>query len=300
MANDANIANDAVKTNPGGATGPRTSEGKEKSSRNALQFGLYTTHDFIREGEEREYAKTYASLMLELSPEGTLEQTFSTEIMGCTWRLRRCRMVEFDLATQVDTDPMMTDDARIEKILKSVDRARAQSHNILRRSISELRTLQTERTIRLHLQVQEDIPGVSNTKQLLQALKLDNSQNNAQNAAPPQKKEDGIAALETLMAAADAQLAQQYRDSGMSSFCNEGPAASAAANSFCKPAKSDLIRSESRAQTTTSGQNVPRNAQCPCGSGKKYKRCCGFTTEASILSAQNPGNGTKPVVEKAA
>ena len=21
--------------------------------------------------------------------------------------------------------------------------------------------------------------------------------------------------------------------------------------------------------------NIPRNAPCPCGSGKKYKRCCG-------------------------
>ncbi len=24
-----------------------------------------------------------------------------------------------------------------------------------------------------------------------------------------------------------------------------------------------------------SGQNISRNALCPCGSGKKYKRCCG-------------------------
>ena len=27
--------------------------------------------------------------------------------------------------------------------------------------------------------------------------------------------------------------------------------------------------------TTPSGQKVGRNAPCPCGSGKKYKRCCG-------------------------
>jgi hypothetical protein len=73
-------ANDAVRS----TTGPHTPEGKEKSSRNALQFGLYTAHDFIREGEEREYAKTYASLMVDLSPEGTVEQTIATEIMGCT------------------------------------------------------------------------------------------------------------------------------------------------------------------------------------------------------------------------
>lgn len=30
-------------------------------------------------------------------------------------------------------------------------------------------------------------------------------------------------------------------------------------------------------QTTVGGSNVGRNAPCPCGSGKKYKKCCGRT-----------------------
>ncbi len=32
--------------------------------------------------------------MLELSPEGVLEETFAIEIMSATWRLRRCRLIE--------------------------------------------------------------------------------------------------------------------------------------------------------------------------------------------------------------
>ena len=35
-------------------------------------------------------------------------------------------------------------------------------------------------------------------------------------------------------------------------------------------------RGESRSsQTITKGKKVGRNDSCPCGSGKKYKKCCG-------------------------
>src|SRR6266567_2314538 len=118
MPFDADLPNDAVSTNPRGPTGPRTDAGKAKSSRNAIRYGLYSIYDHIREGEEEEYAGTLTSIMAELSPEGTLEETFATQIMSAKWRLRRCGMVEFDLAEH-DLDPMATDDARIEKILKS-------------------------------------------------------------------------------------------------------------------------------------------------------------------------------------
>ena len=83
--------------------------------------------------------------MDQLTPDGTLEETFATEIMGATWRLRRCRLVEeaFGSIDDLDFDPMM--DERTEKQQKSVDRARAQSHLILRRSIGELAKLQKAR-----------------------------------------------------------------------------------------------------------------------------------------------------------
>src|SRR5580700_9005582 len=108
-----------------------------------------TARDFIREGEQKEYTRTLRSLMAELSPEGVLEETFAAEIMGAHWRLRRCRLVESSFAGSAVLDPMVDD--LTEKEQKSVDRARAQSHNILRRSISELRKLQKQR-----LEVHED------------------------------------------------------------------------------------------------------------------------------------------------
>jgi hypothetical protein len=140
-------ANDAVNI-PKASTGPKTEAGKAKSSRNAIRTGLYAARDFVRPDEEEEYAQTLIKLMDELTPEGTVEQTFATEIMGATWRLRRCRLVEeaFSFIDDLDFDPMI--DERTEKQQKSVDRARAQSHLILRRSLAELCKLQSLRQLR--------------------------------------------------------------------------------------------------------------------------------------------------------
>jgi hypothetical protein len=109
------------------------------------------------------------------------------------------------------------------------------------------------------------------------------------------------------MALADKQLAQRYRESGLSSFCNPAPTTplppkiesdlipdqtnsktqdSRSTGSFCKTAVgqvSDLPSSAkadgSFCKTTPSApaapKLTPRNAQCPCNSGQKYKRCCG-------------------------
>ena len=115
-------ANDFVR-DPRHSTGRRIEEGKAKSSRNAIRTGLYAARDFVRPEEEEEYSQTLIKLMDELTPENSVEQTFATEIVGATWRLRRCRLVEeaFGLIEDLNVDPMI--DERTEKQQKSVDRA---------------------------------------------------------------------------------------------------------------------------------------------------------------------------------
>jgi vacuolar-type H+-ATPase subunit H len=112
---------------------------------NNRKRGIYAARDFIRKGEEAEYTDTVLALMEQLQPEGILEETFATEIMGATWRLRRCRLIEeaFGCIDDLDFDPMI--DERTEKQQKTVDRARAQAHLILRRSLAELKKLQAGR-----------------------------------------------------------------------------------------------------------------------------------------------------------
>jgi hypothetical protein len=119
-------------------------------------------NDFIREPEKNEYTEKFIALMKELNPKGILEQTFATETMGAIWRLRRCGLVESGLAlTPGAPDPMAAGpgDTAIEKILRVVDRGRAQSHNILSRSLAGLRNLQTERQVRIQLFIDGKVPG---------------------------------------------------------------------------------------------------------------------------------------------
>ena len=280
--------NDAVNI-PKGPSGPKTEAGKAKSSRNAIRTGLYAARDFMREGEEEEYAQTLIKLMDELTPESTLEETFATEIMGATWRLRRCRLVEeaFGTVDDLDFDPMM--DERTEKSQKSVDRARGQSHLILRRSIAELAKLQKARFL------------------------CEQSQNNSQPAPGPAPASTSTpAGFDALMALADKQLAQRYRESGLSSFCN-APVGQVSDLPSSPKHDSDLIRTDTQSQTSNQWSTgsfckttpetpaapklIPRNAPCPCGSGQKYKRCCARReANASGLSVLKPGWEQQPVV----
>ena len=160
---------------------------------NPLKSGLYSIRDFVRKGQEKEYANTLIDLMTELAPKGILEECFATEIMKSTWRLRRCRNIEFDLAESTELDPMI--DEKTSNHQKTVDRARTQAHFLLRHSLVQLSKLQTARTIRLQLEA---------------------NQANHPDPAPAA----GPINMDALMNLAEHQLAQRYREQGMGSFCN--------------------------------------------------------------------------------
>jgi hypothetical protein len=55
--------------------------------------------------------------MAELSPEGIIKQTLATQIIAAQWRLRRCGLVEFDLAeSSLDPKAAGPEDIKAEKI----------------------------------------------------------------------------------------------------------------------------------------------------------------------------------------
>lgn len=39
--------------------------------------------------------------------------------------------------------------------------------------------------------------------------------------------------------------------------------------------KTEIIKAYKKSKTVVKGQKIGRNDPCPCGSGKKYKKCCG-------------------------
>ena len=44
---------------------------------------------------------------------------------------------------------------------------------------------------------------------------------------------------------------------------------------FDEETKKDLYKEAKKANTIVKGEKTGRNDPCPCGSGKKYKKCCG-------------------------
>ena len=293
----------ANKANAAHSTGPQTPTGKARSSKNRLTFGLFTISDFVREDESESYTKICTSLWSELSPAGTIEEAFTTEIMSATWRLRRCRMVEEDIAGIAILDPMQDPETAAQQ--KSVDRARAQSVNIMNRCINALRKLQTERGIRSQAFPETDVPaglGLMDLRQVARTKPMDTDADAEPEPTPAAAPPEAPAGFDALMALADKQLAQRYRDYGMAAFTGAPTApatAPPAASAPCSPKHlSDLIRAEAQSQTNNQWSmgsnckpaaaptpapakpaaapiNTPRNAPCPCKSGQKFKRCCG-------------------------
>jgi len=142
MATEAQII--ANRTNAQASTGPVTSAGKLRVSRNAVSHGLYSSGDFVRPDEHDLYAEFCAGFQADLKPRGAIEQTLSAEIIHAAWRLRRCSVMEAGMSPTEDfqLDPLT------EKTQQAIDRARAAAHRILHRAMSELRRIQSERRLR--------------------------------------------------------------------------------------------------------------------------------------------------------
>jgi hypothetical protein len=200
MATEAQIA--ANRRNAESSTGPRTKEGKSRSSRNAVTFGIYSTSGFVLPEDNRLYHLFCENFQKELSPKGPFEQTLAAEIVHAAWRLRRCSVIESNMVDpecDFQLDPMAN--PATAPIQQSVDRARAQSHRILHRASAELRRLQTVREVHTEL----------------------------------------------------------------------------------SPAQAPESRTTKRTQSAVANPApIARSQPCPCGSGTKYKRCCGKNAPAVL------------------
>jgi hypothetical protein len=227
------------------STGPVTEEGKQTSSRNAITCGLFTQNEYVRPGEEDEFARFCLAFRNDLNPEGAAEETLATVMVSASWRIRRCALVETGLAPASDLDPMQDDSC--SSLQNSVDRARSRAFNLFHRAMADLRRLQTDKRIRLELSDEPDdnLPDLTDYRSVTRAL-CDNATQILR-----AKKIHGLDSMKDLL---------DYTAPPSASICNEAPA-------------------------------VPRNALCPCGSGEKYKRCCGENAPPVL---QHVGRGFGP------
>ncbi|MEE8433542.1 MAG: hypothetical protein V3S64_02025 [bacterium] len=100
---------EANRRNAKKSTGPKTEEGKAKSSMNALKHGLTSQRVWLNEEEKKDFHQFRFGLMDEMEPIGSLETQFVCRIAAQMWRLARVPGIEAELLVKMSYD--MVEDA---------------------------------------------------------------------------------------------------------------------------------------------------------------------------------------------
>ena len=149
----------ANRENAKASTGPKTEEGKAKSSRNNTKFGLFTTNNCVQPEEKEDYDEFCSKLWTTLAPADPVEEVTAAEFVRNAWRLRRCAMAEESLGEFVarfqasqnkarNTDHPAADPMIYPTYLPAqtaIDRARTSAHNGMRRAKADLDKMQAAR-----------------------------------------------------------------------------------------------------------------------------------------------------------
>ena len=84
----------AARANGAKSRGPRTPDGKARSSANAIRHGLTAQHVVLADEDEAEFCKFGACMFDDLEPAGALEEFLAERVVAAAWRLRRTARVE--------------------------------------------------------------------------------------------------------------------------------------------------------------------------------------------------------------
>src|SRR5262245_36800226 len=153
MTSPARAAANAV--NAALSTGPRTEEGKARSSRNAVKHGLTSKQIVIAPGQEEKFAELHDSLYDQLAPEGAIEMNLFNMLIHAAWNLERFRALEAQLITS-DFDALL--DEATAKALDRLQRYASANQRTYFRALTELRTVQNNRLLRRTLEGHENDP----------------------------------------------------------------------------------------------------------------------------------------------
>jgi hypothetical protein len=203
-----------------------------------FSLAAFTSRDGVAEADRAQYNQLTASFEADLRPSGALEICLAAEILRATWRSQRYAAVN---------DADLPDDAA----RTDLSRARASAARSLRWGMSELQKLQTNREIQLKLGI--NLPGIADIRQVLK-FTGSHLRATAQPAETPESansaKRNHFEEVANLEPTPEAQIPDTQKD---------------------EPKSFDGTVAEFTERT----QLIPRSSPCPCGSGEKYKRCCG-------------------------
>ena len=164
MASPAQIT--ANQLNAQHSTGPRTVEGKQHVSKNAIRHGLTARHPVVRDDEREEFAALRDGLTAELDPQGATEEVAFQQILLAAWNLQRFSRLEAEASTGTLED--FTNPATVA-ILDRLSRYQTRAQRAWSKGIAELRVLQTKRALRdrkLEPEEAAEVPAITSINDL--------------------------------------------------------------------------------------------------------------------------------------
>ena len=232
----------ANRANAQASTGPTSPEGKHQSAQNSTTCGLFAS--------PANFVRPGEYLIWE-----AFNDAFQTQLVpaGPVEQILteeiiqsawRLRRCSLVEANLSDAlDPM--ENTATLPIQNSVDRARNQAQRHFTRNLLELKRLQTERQFQneyFPLDADRSFLGLASVREILPSL-------------------DGVLTMDPVKHQLLAFTALHKDDSEK------------------KIARAEWVRS---AKPVSGSKQTARNAACPCGSGQKYKRCCGENAPAVL------------------
>ena len=164
MASPAQIT--ANQLNAQHSTGPRTGEGKQHVSQNAVRHGLTARHPVVRDDEREEFAALRDGLTAELDPQGATEEVAFQQILLAAWNLQRFSRLEAEASTGTLED--FTNPATVA-ILDRLSLYQTRAQRAWSKGIAELRILQTNRALRdrkLDPEEAAEVPAITSINDL--------------------------------------------------------------------------------------------------------------------------------------
>jgi hypothetical protein len=270
MATPAQVQ--ANRANSQKSTGPRTEQGKARSAQNASRDGFRSQSVLLPADDPAEYEALLAELTEHFEPAVLTERRCVREMAGAEWRLRRARL-------------------RLEEgYRREYENVRTQFPE-LGESELDLRTFEY-----LHR------PGAAYPRLMAYEAKFERQYDRAYRSWVQYQKDTGRARSRFLEDQVRAAFAAPLPSSPRPAGTNEPNFSPVPAQNTTNEPNSVPIAEQIRANEPNSastlarraavagslpgssaGTNepnsspvaVPRGAPCPCGSGQKFKRCCG-------------------------
>ena len=124
------------------STGPRTSEGKTRSSHNASKHGLTAREVVIAPGEQEEFDDLLADYQADVKPQGAIQQTLFNQLVAAAWNLRRIGRMEAELCAGASYKDLLANHD-LQNQLDRLARHHTRIERVFHRTLKELKLLET-------------------------------------------------------------------------------------------------------------------------------------------------------------